>query len=207
MLLVMKITRSQNKMKIKHLERLQIHNSRFIRNIEFFNKGLTIEEIEYLESLYCPPGKQFPQVLREFLFLAGKYCIYFCSGITSVPSWNGVESVIPPINSKQEYLRNYIKDINPSDSSLGTNMDFIIPRPCWFFNSHCVDVFNLIYLDVDVVDPEIQVLYTYDHVEDILYSTLDEALEDIIHDWGGITLKSFINGHIDHFLEYGKVYS
>lgn len=192
-------------MKIKHLKRLQIHNSCFVRNKEIFNEGLSIEEIEYLESLYCPPGKQFPLVLREFLFLAGKDCIYFPSGIDITPYREDGLFINPPINSKQEYLRDVIKDINPSDSSLGTNMDFIIPRPCWLFNDYSIDCFNLMYLDIDVIDPEIWVLYTYDDVEDILYSTLDEALEDIIHDCRGFTLKAYIDQHIDYFLKHGKI--
>ncbi|MFK8104580.1 MAG: hypothetical protein AB8G15_18795 [Saprospiraceae bacterium] len=56
-------------MTIQYLKKLQ-NNPNLS---DFPMEGISIEEIERLEQLYNR-GKVFPKVLRELLFLAGKFC-------------------------------------------------------------------------------------------------------------------------------------
>ena len=65
------------KMKIKYLKRLK----RFPTIYGYEKSMLPIKEIEKLEQVFCPLGKQFPKVLREFLYLTGDSITHFDQGI------------------------------------------------------------------------------------------------------------------------------
>lgn len=57
-------------MTIQYLQLLKEHNKR-----NFTDEGLTLSEITQLEQLYNN-GNPFPVILKELLFLAGKFCNY-----------------------------------------------------------------------------------------------------------------------------------
>lgn len=62
-------------MTIQYLKRLKENNKR-----NFVDDGMSLSEITQLEQLYNN-GNSFPLVLKELLFLAGKFCNYLDYGV------------------------------------------------------------------------------------------------------------------------------
>ncbi len=62
-------------MEIQYLKKLEQYNTRD----GFANRGLSLTQITHLESLYNN-SNPFPNVLKELLFLAGKYCAFISYG-------------------------------------------------------------------------------------------------------------------------------
>lgn len=53
--------------------------------------GMSVPEIEALEVEFCATGEHFQKALKEFLFLTGKQCAHFASGVGTTPNYNAVQ--------------------------------------------------------------------------------------------------------------------
>ena len=115
----------------------------------FKNEGMTLEQIIKLEADYNK-GKLFPQVLREFLFLAGEY--------------NNVGyDIFEDLETLQEMARTELKYNNKK-----------IDRPFFVFDqlTGC-EVFTFIYLDEHKDDPDVYHCYPYYHNEPLIQPAKD----------------------------------
>ncbi|MDY0990342.1 hypothetical protein SOM12_23140 [Flavobacterium sp. CFBP9031] len=110
-------------MKIEYLKKLKENPIDFGELINFEIEGITLNEIEHLEQLYNT-GKSFPKVLKELLFLAGKYC-YVCD---YGPNENQTEL--------QESIREDLLDNERT-----------ISRPFYVIDVYSSERFMFIYLD------------------------------------------------------------
>ncbi|TFF33771.1 hypothetical protein [Mucilaginibacter psychrotolerans] len=126
----------------------------------FENKGISLQEITLLESVYNN-GNPFPTALREMLFLAGEFCAVFDFGLeeTQQEMQEAARSPMPKYN--REILRPfYVVDVYNAGSQ-----------------------FLFVYLDENQFDPIIYEAVLHERHNDStpwIHALLDRTLSQFI---------------------------
>lgn len=136
--------------------------------------GMTETEILALQTEFCANGKPFPKTLKEFLFLTGKQCAHFDSGVGSSPTYNTVQQKRLTIIANLPYSFSY-----PNIWSFGYQTD--------------TESFYFIDLNEDSDDPD--VYYTWLYEKQDRTGIPGECIEKTQY-----TFSGFIEASINYYL-------
>jgi hypothetical protein len=145
------------------------------------SRGLSLPQIEELELEFCPNGVQFPKALREFLFLAGEYCVYFDSGV-----W------MPLSQFKALQQRTWSKINSMPYSFSFTNI--------WAFGFQIAST-NFYFIDLVQLKDDPDIYFT-----DLYQVLIETGAHAEYYEKTNYTLVSYIEKHISYYLETGSTF-